>query len=965
MGRPSALATAAILSLVLCACGGGADTAGPVAAADAIGLPSGEPMEAISEAPPNLAPAAPVAASAEVRLDTVNSEPKEAVAVHADDESPTAGWANDRVASNGFNAAGPERQVQGVATRADAVSAETFTPSGFTGRAWYVDSLTGSDSNPGTQDKPWRTLAKASTVSYAPGDALLLKCGSGWREPLTLATASPSSGGLLVSAYGDCSGGRRPVIRPTLVPSNWARDAAQGIANNIFRTQASGTVGALIVDGAVQPSARIRNSRTIGSEFSSSAGAAGATAISLDTSAKSLSAAAMIGATLHVRTRPWIVESAKVTSFDPTTATATLDSGNKYVAGAGSGYIVEGRDWMVDEPGEWAQEPATGAIAAWLPANVTPSSSTVELATQPYGVRITGIGKVVVERLRIEFPTKIGVEVRNSPGFVVRDVQVMYPGEVGIQVEDIWAVAPSIGGTVERSVVVGAGSAGIRMMADEGAARSNTVRDTGLANRAAGSIAGIYMRSSGGVIERNTVVNSAYSAVMYFNKGGGRLSDNSIDTACVRLSDCGAIYASGSTSSMARGQILRNAIRNVRPNRDGAVGGAIDLVAGIYLDEYANQFDVVGNMISDTGVGINLHKAQNNNILDNRVWLASDSGIRAQSEVGTSDPLRGNVVKGNTVFMSRHFDPAIGAGLPQRRTSAAQEWIHPVSASNIFTGANPNIVSGNKTVLLGSPVLAQWILRSGSVQKAVGYDTWKLVSNNESLMTPLDAKMAKVNGSQLITNGSMEPSGSDWRSYFYTASAGGNARLVSTAACQTACLEFLPVTDLDVVYQGGISGQAWSPTSAYFLSYTVKAGSQGGQMKVEVRKDFSPFAVSGYIEDRYELLAQTLIRQEAFFRPADASNLRLSIKGKPGSVMYVDDVQLVKVESMTLFEPRLYSAHLVNTSAANRSFSCAEAGLATCDVVDDSGRSVGWPISVPAGASKMVYAVDGSWTQRR
>jgi len=62
----------------------------------------------------------------------------------------------------------------------------------------------GADTNPGTRQKPWRTLAKASEFRFQPGDRILLRGGARFSGPLTL---GPDDSGtptrkLIVSSFG-------------------------------------------------------------------------------------------------------------------------------------------------------------------------------------------------------------------------------------------------------------------------------------------------------------------------------------------------------------------------------------------------------------------------------------------------------------------------------------------------------------------------------------------------------------------------------------------------------------------------------------------------------------------------------------------------------------------------------------------------------------------------------------------
>ena len=56
---------------------------------------------------------------------------------------------------------------------------------------------------------PWKTLAKASQITYRAGDRLLLKCGDIWTDGLELKGGGTADAPVTVASYGT---GRRPVI---------------------------------------------------------------------------------------------------------------------------------------------------------------------------------------------------------------------------------------------------------------------------------------------------------------------------------------------------------------------------------------------------------------------------------------------------------------------------------------------------------------------------------------------------------------------------------------------------------------------------------------------------------------------------------------------------------------------------------------------------------------------------------
>jgi len=93
-----------------------------------------------------------------------------------------------------------------------------FAPAPASGAptTYYVSQSDGDDHHEGqtaTPDSahgPWKTLAKASSVTYQPGDQLLLKCGDTWNENLTLRGDGTVDNPITVASYGT---GERPLIR--------------------------------------------------------------------------------------------------------------------------------------------------------------------------------------------------------------------------------------------------------------------------------------------------------------------------------------------------------------------------------------------------------------------------------------------------------------------------------------------------------------------------------------------------------------------------------------------------------------------------------------------------------------------------------------------------------------------------------------------------------------------------------
>ncbi|MCQ6562324.1 SGNH/GDSL hydrolase family protein [Paenibacillus mendelii] len=106
-----------------------------------------------------------------------------------------------------------------------------YTPSTGSGQTYYVSSSAGSDSNSGTSSTDaWKTLTKVSSMTFQPGDTILLKKGDTWtNETLYLKGNGSIANWITLSAYGT---GDRPVISPYASPASITPPDPVNVANN-------------------------------------------------------------------------------------------------------------------------------------------------------------------------------------------------------------------------------------------------------------------------------------------------------------------------------------------------------------------------------------------------------------------------------------------------------------------------------------------------------------------------------------------------------------------------------------------------------------------------------------------------------------------------------------------------------------------------------------------------------------
>ena len=71
---------------------------------------------------------------------------------------------------------------------------------------YYVDSVHGKDSNPGTTpDAPWQTLMKVNANEFRAGDRVLFQSGSAWRGQLAPKSSGAEGSPIVIDRYGEGS----------------------------------------------------------------------------------------------------------------------------------------------------------------------------------------------------------------------------------------------------------------------------------------------------------------------------------------------------------------------------------------------------------------------------------------------------------------------------------------------------------------------------------------------------------------------------------------------------------------------------------------------------------------------------------------------------------------------------------------------------------------------------------------
>lgn len=82
------------------------------------------------------------------------------------------------------------------------VASGAQAPASMTHHSYYLNSIRGSDSNPGTEGSPWKTLENLEHRSFLPGDRIFFARGSSFTGGFAISSSGTSEDPIVITAYG-------------------------------------------------------------------------------------------------------------------------------------------------------------------------------------------------------------------------------------------------------------------------------------------------------------------------------------------------------------------------------------------------------------------------------------------------------------------------------------------------------------------------------------------------------------------------------------------------------------------------------------------------------------------------------------------------------------------------------------------------------------------------------------------
>lgn len=506
-------------------------------------------------------------------------------------------------------------------------------------------------------------------AAVANGSTVELQCGRTYQGTLDLKGKS----NVTVKTAGDCG---KAILSPGQAISGWTRH--QG---NIFSAPVAFAPAQVHVDG--QPVALAHWP----SRAQTWAKASGSSASSLS---YAMPNGDLAGATLIFRAYDWAIEARKVTGYSGGVMTLAASDNPNYggfgLAGTPNFY-VEGKLWMLDEPGEWAY--SDGRIYLWTADGQSPEGR-AWASPDKHGIDAAASKSISIDGVSI-YGAANGINAPDALNLSVTNTDIVNSSQNGILNSGGTALlvdGSSIRQSRHDAISVRWGGGGETV-------RNSRIDASGVTGMPVNARAAINLTlSQGSTVSNNSVTNSGYIGIRAYRNA--TVSGNTVDGACSVLTDCGGIYTSAPDKQPLGTRIEQNTIKNV--------GWPHQLAWGVFLDESANGVTVAGNTITGSANGVFIHNGFNNSLTGNKLSKNRQSHIQMWESSSTSS-VRNNAVSGNE-FSSTNGEETYRLGTEAAGKPVAQFGTY---GNNAYTSSSSIFANFNGEAL----DFAQWKARTG------------------------------------------------------------------------------------------------------------------------------------------------------------------------------------------------------------------------------------------------------------
>ncbi len=794
----------------------------------------------------------------------------------------------------------------------------------------YFFSATGSDSNAGTsENSPFLTLAKASTLRLSAGDRLLFKRGEIFRGELLIVSSGTALNPVSITSYGQ---GADAVISGSEYINNW-----EPMGNGIYRAACPLYPQMVFYNGQAQKLGRYPNQGFLFTDAAN--GNFGFTDNALPNAGNFY-----VGAGVHIRTARYLYEERTVAVQATSYLGFNSPTAQNIVAGAG--YYLTGKFEFVDAATEYYYDGQNLQLYLKTENGLAPGNNTVEAGRYDNGIKLESSANTLISNIKITQQQKNGISIFGAPtsGLTVDNCSLeniyLYAitgsNKSNVTISnsrffDIHCEALYLGGFINVSI------------------NDNIFKRIGLlAGRATDnkiSYTCIAMNFSNGSIRNNVLDSIGYNGIQFYQNT--LVEKNRITKFCMSMDDGAAINAYGTgngirngTGSFVRYNIISDAVGNAEsyPLRTET------FVNGIGMDDNSGnaviEFNTVYNI---SGRGISIHNSSGNQVKNNTVFNCKSSLVFEHDEFGGM--LTNNTASDNILYNIHENESAL----------KVQNWHYTETGLNFGTFSNnyyinPYFEVPVYTAEYGYTVSGAYELLQNEYTVR-GWKTFKDAGAKESSARLQDYSVTSNVGNNLITNGTFDNNINDWACWapnLTCSSSWENSSVLDGGSIKLSSPLF---------YSGFfISMQlfALQKDKQYLLSYSV-AG-DANKINAMLLQDGNTYA---QITPRFKKeVATTRLNQQLLLVPNTTTNkgiLTFYIGPEYTPSYSLDNIKLQEVTTVAV-DPLTQNLFFVNTGNTDQTVPL------TGNYLDVDGRPVMGSITLPSFTSKVLMVVPGTVT---
>lgn len=336
----------------------------------------------------------------------------------------------------------------------------------------------------------------------------------------------------------------------------------------------------------------------------------------------------------------WFDQYIGVSSIAAASNAISLSAATTYPLNAGRRFYIQNLPALLDAPGEWIYDTKTKIVSFIPPAGVTPNS--VVLSSQANLLTASSLSYLTFNNINFKYSTGNAIKLLNSNNVTLDQLNINNIGGKGVQViggNTIRLTNNNIHHTGAEGIDISGGDR-IKLTTSGHEIYNNYIHH--VSNTILTYTPAIRLSGVGIDVTHNLLEQGAGSAILIAGNDHF-IEKNDVHHFCLQASDCGAIYSGRDWSY--RGNVVRyNSIHDIigygLKSFDATTNTATYAefgARGIYLDDAASSFDIIGNLLNNAGeMAIQVGGGRDNNI-DNNLIITNDYAIWVDNRWPTYD----------------------------------------------------------------------------------------------------------------------------------------------------------------------------------------------------------------------------------------------------------------------------------------------------------------------------------------